>query len=125
MFAGGSELSVVCAAAMPQFGIEACVVAAFANAGDLASETRVVFGFGPGGKLALPQAIALPELSSHELLERSGRTQVLLPIVHGTQPLGVALVSIITLDGALLEDLSDTFAAVLMVNLMRRAAGGA
>jgi hypothetical protein len=59
-------------------------------------------------------------LPSHELLERSGRTHVLFPIVMRAQPLGVALVSIGQLDGALLEGLREAFAAVLMVrNLMR------
>ena len=124
MFSGGKQLSQVCALTMPELGVEACVVAAFSKAGDLASEARVAFGFGPGGKLAVAEPIAIDALPSHELLERSGRTQVLFPILHRAQPLGVALVSLIALDGALLEDLRDTFGAVLMVHSMKRAGVG-
>jgi hypothetical protein len=46
---------------------------------------------------------------------------VLLPVVLRGRPLGAALISVISLDGAMLEDLRDSFAAVLMVNLLNRA----
>jgi hypothetical protein len=82
-----------------------------------------VIGFGPGGKLASTEPIALDALPSHELLERSGRTQLLLPIVHGAEPRGVALISIVSLDSTFLEDLRDAFAAVLVVLAMKAGSG--
>jgi hypothetical protein len=123
MISGFTEVSRVCAAAFPGFGIEACVVAALGRAGDVASEARVVIGFGPGGKIAANEPIALDALPSHELLERSGRTQMLLPIVYRSQPLGAALVSVVTLDAMFLEDLRDAFSTVLMVRAMKAGSG--
>lgn len=123
MITGAAEVSRVCAAALPEFGIEACVVAALSQPGNVKSEARVVIGFGPGGKLASTEPIALDALPSHELLERSGRTQLLLPIVHGSEPRGVALISIVSLDSTFLEDLRDAFAAVLVVLAMKAGSG--
>lgn len=119
MISGTTEVAKVCAAALPAFGIEACVVAALTKPGEVKSEARVVLGFGPGGKLATTEPIALDALPSHELLERSGRTQMLLPILYRSQPLGVALISVVTLDAMFIEDLRDAFSAVLMVRGMK------
>lgn len=124
MFASANDVSRVCAAALPRFGVEACVVAALTKPGDVGGEARVAFGFGPGGKLAVSEPIRLAALPSHELLERSGRTAVLFPIVLQAQPLGAALVSVGHLDGHLIEDLADAFAAVLMVRTLTRAQQG-
>ena len=123
MISGPAEVSRVCATALPEFGIEACVVAALSKPGDVKSDARVVIGFGPGGKLANAEPIALDALPSHELLERSGRTQVLLPILHRSQPLGAALVSVVSLDALFIEDLRDAFSAVLMVRSLKAGSG--
>jgi sigma-B regulation protein RsbU (phosphoserine phosphatase) len=123
MISSATEVSRACAAALPEFGIEACVVAALTKPGDVKSEARAVIGFGPGGKLATSEPIALDALPSHELLERSGRTLMLVPILHRSQPLGAALISVVTLDAMFIEDLRDAFSAVLMVRSMKAGAG--
>ncbi len=123
MFGSASELSRVVASHLPGLGIEACVVAELSADTGPESSARVLFGHGPGGKLASAETIPLRALPAHGLLERSGRTQVLLPIVLRGEPLGVMLVSVVTIDGSLLEELRDTFGAVLGVNSLTRAAG--
>src|SRR5690606_9142684 len=81
MFGSGAELSRVAAMHLPSLGLEACVVAELFEPSKPEAQARVLFGYGPGGKLASQETIALGALLTHSLLERSGRTQILMPIV--------------------------------------------
>jgi DNA-binding LacI/PurR family transcriptional regulator len=121
MFGGGPELSRMVASHLPSLGIEACVVAELCEPSGPESSARVLFGFGPGGKLGAEQTIALRALPLHGLLARGGRAQVLMPIVLGGEPLGAMLASVVSIDGGLLEELGDLFAAALRVNALTRA----
>jgi DNA-binding LacI/PurR family transcriptional regulator len=122
MFGGGPELSRMVASHLPELGIEACVVAELSGPSEPESSARVLFGFGPGGKLAADETIAVGALPAHGLLAHSGRTQVLMPIVLRGEPLGVMLASVVTVDGARLEELRDLFGTALRVNALVRAA---
>jgi DNA-binding LacI/PurR family transcriptional regulator len=124
MLARPEELSNVTADELPELGIEACAVAAFARPGDVAGPMRLLFGFGRGGAKARSETTSLRALPLHPMLERAGRALVVLPVTLETQALGVAIVSVSSVDGTLLEDLRDFLATVLGVCALPKRASG-
>jgi len=77
---------------------------------------QLCYGFAPGKGHPEPEALPLSRLSEHEMLAQN-RTLFMLPIALGTQPLGVAAISVTSqlARSELLEDLRDLFAVVLKV----------
>jgi DNA-binding LacI/PurR family transcriptional regulator len=115
------ELSNVAAEELPGLGIEACVVASFARPDETGGPLRLLFGFGRSGARGRSESLALRGLAVHPLLERASRTLVVLPVTLEDQPLGVAIVSVASVDGAMLEDLRDFLATVLAVCALAKA----
>ena len=113
MFGAADELSQAAAAHLPEFGVSGVIVAALDTPGELDGPARVLMGFGPAGRLARPEATQLKALLHHPLIERLGRTLIVLPVVAEGQALGVALVSARSIDGAALEDFADSLAAIM------------
>jgi len=116
MFGRPSEVSRVMAEHLPGMGVDACVVAALAGKSKDGWHGQLCFGFAPGKGHPEPEALALSRLSEHPLLEQN-RTLFMLPIALGTQPLGVAAISVTSVlaRSELLEDLRELFAIVLKV----------
>jgi hypothetical protein len=112
-------LSAALARHLPRFGIQAVVVAALDSAGDVQGKARVVFGFGMQGKLAQVESIKLAELPLHSFMERSGQTQLFMPITGRGQALGAAIMSATAFDGVVLDDLCDLFAMLIQVSAFR------
>jgi DNA-binding LacI/PurR family transcriptional regulator len=116
MFDKPAAVSRVLAEHLPALGIDACVVAALAPAGERGSLGAVCLGFAAGKGHPEAEAVPLTRLVDHPLVEQ-GRTLFLLPIALGTEPLGVAAFSV-TMQlarGELLEDLRELLAPVLKV----------
>jgi DNA-binding LacI/PurR family transcriptional regulator len=113
MFGGPDELSRVAASSLPELGVEACVVVDLVEPNNLSGGARVYFGFGPNGRLARREPVALELLTSHELVARSGRGLILLPVILRGRALGVALFSVVSVDGDLLEEAADLFGPAL------------
>jgi DNA-binding LacI/PurR family transcriptional regulator len=120
-FRDASQLANVLAAHLPPFGVEACLVAELASSTEPLGEGVLRFGFGPGGQRVQHEPCRLPSLVQHSALANTGHTFFLLPIVLGTKPLGVALLSMAAVDGRLLEDLRDLFGGLLSVSALSRA----
>jgi DNA-binding LacI/PurR family transcriptional regulator len=116
MFGRPSAVSRALAEHLPGLGVDACAVAALAGKSSDGWLGQLVYGFAPGQGHPEPEAMALARLSEHPLLEQS-RTLFMLPIALGTQPLGVAAISVTSLlvRSELLEDLRELFAIVLKV----------
>lgn len=113
MFGSPEEVSRAAAASLPAFGVEACVVAGLNQPGDVSAGARVQFGFGPQGRIARREPVALAALTSHELVARSGRTLIMMPVVLRARALGVALFSVLSIDGDFLEEAADAFGPAL------------
>jgi DNA-binding LacI/PurR family transcriptional regulator len=123
MFDSLPALAEVAAEELSTLGIETALLAELSPSGDPNHPARVVFGFGPSGRRAGGEEIALRSLPHHPLFERSGRALALLPVVLDRRPLGALLISVSTLDGALFEDLREFFSTVLGVSQLRRKTG--
>jgi hypothetical protein len=123
MLGDPSALALAASEELPRLGVEACVVAGLQDGPDPNRDARVLFGFGPGGRRAGGEVIALRSLPAHPLFQRSPRLRVLLPIISDGQPLGAALFALSALDGVLLEELGDLLGTVLRVSSLVRARG--
>ena len=115
MLARPEELSNVAAEELPGLGIEACVVASFTRPEETGGPLRLLFGFGRSGARGKSETLSLRALPVHPLLERASRTLVALPVTLENEPLGLAIVSVVAVDGTMLEDLRDFLATVLAV----------
>jgi DNA-binding LacI/PurR family transcriptional regulator len=93
LFSGSADLSRVAAERLPDFGIDACVVAAFTEPGDPTSPARVLCGFGSRAQISGSEALPVRHLPRHPVFDNAGRVQVALPLVAFGQALGVAIVS--------------------------------
>jgi DNA-binding LacI/PurR family transcriptional regulator len=115
MFGSPSAISRALAEHLPSMGVEACVVAVLLK-GVPGFLGRVCYGFAPGKGHPEPEALPLGRIPEHPLVE-TGRTLFLLPIVLGSEPLGVAAFSVTTqlAKSELLEDLRELFSIVLKV----------
>jgi len=122
MFDDPRLIADVAAEELPPFGIEAMLVTELDAPHDVTRPGRVVFGFGPGGRRAGGEEIWPRALPFHPLLERSRRALVLLPVALRDRPLGVALLSVSTVNGTLFEDLREFLGAVLAVGALKRSA---
>lgn len=91
LFSGPAELSRVAAERLPDFGIDACVVASLDEPGKLTGGARLTFGFGPGARIQAVEPAVLSLLPKHPLLENGGRAVVALPLEAGGQAVGVAV----------------------------------
>lgn len=123
MFGSAAEVSRALAEHLPGLGVDACVVAAIARNGnkDAAKQPgEVRFGFAPSKGHPDLEVLPLARLTEHPLV-RASRTLFLLPITHGSEPLGVAAFSVTTqlARSDLLEDLRELFSTVLKVSQTR------
>ncbi len=116
MFGKPSAVSRALAEHLPSLGVDACVVAALAGKSSEGWLGQLYFGFAPGKGHPEPEALPLARLSEHEMLAQH-RTLFMLPIALGTQPLGVAAISVTSqlARSELLEDLRELFGVVLKV----------
>jgi len=116
MFGKPSAVSRALAEHLPGLGVDACVVAALAGKAEQGWLGQVCYGFAPGQGHPEPEALALASLADHELLQKN-RTLFMLPIALGSQPLGVAAISVTAqlASSDLIEDLRELFAVVLKV----------
>jgi DNA-binding LacI/PurR family transcriptional regulator len=89
LFSGAAELSRVLAERLPDFGIDAGVVVGFDEPDNAAGNARLLFGFGPGARIAAVEATSLPLVPKHPLLASGGRV-VALPLEAGGRAVGVA-----------------------------------
>jgi phosphoserine phosphatase RsbU/P len=93
LFSSTAELSRVAAERLPDFGVDACVVATFDRPGDSGGQARILFGFGPRTQLAESEVTPARLLLRHPVFDNAGRVQVALPLVAFGQALGIAIVS--------------------------------
>jgi DNA-binding LacI/PurR family transcriptional regulator len=121
MFESPAAVSRALGEHLPPLGVEACVVAALLP-GEPGFLGRVRCGFGPGKGHPEQEALPLGRLSEHPLVEAS-RTLFLLPLVLGSEPLGVAAFSVTAqlAKSELLEDLRELLSIVLKVMQSRHA----
>lgn len=121
LFADPANLSHAAAEQLPQLGVEACAVARISDPSRADPDVKVQIGFGPGGRRAGGETIPLSSLVSHGLLARSARTRVLMPLIVSGEPVGVVMLAVSSLDGAMLEQLRDLFGVVLKVAALGRS----
>ncbi len=117
LFVNPEALGDVAAEELSPAGIEAGLLAEL-EPGD--TTARVLFGYGPGGRRAGSENVEPRSLPCHPLFERSGRALVMLPVVLGAEPRGVALLSVTSLDGMLFEDLAEFFGSLLGIDRLKR-----
>jgi hypothetical protein len=116
MFGSPLAVSRVLAEHLPALGVDACVVAALAPAGERGLVGEVCLGFAPGKGHPDAETILLTRLVDHPLVEQA-RTLFLLPVALGSEPLGVVALSVTMplARGELLEGLRELLAPVLKV----------
>ncbi len=115
MFGASSGLSRVLADHLPAIGVEACIVAALETPDEVDSGARMMFGFGPNGKLAGTDKFSMKSLPTAQLLGRSGRPLVLLPLVFDGQAIGATIMAIRILNGGILDELMELFGVAAKV----------
>lgn len=115
MFGAATGLSRSLADHLPDMGVEACLVAAFAEPDEVNSEASIVFGFSPDGSIASPSRCSIKTLPNSPLLGRSGRPQVLLPLVFDGEAIGATVMSVRELNGDILEELMELFAVAAKI----------
>lgn len=120
LFSGPAELSRVVAERLPDFGIDACVVAALDEPGNPAGDARLLFGFGPGARIAAVESTSLALLPKHPLLENGGRA-VALPLDAGGRAVGVAMLCLTKAPEHELEALREFLGTA--VDLLARPGG--
>lgn len=120
MFKSPTGVSEALAEYLPELGINACVVAALVDPGAPERTGQVCLGFAQDKGHPEQQVLPLLRLSEHSLVE-SARTLFLMPIALGTEPLGVAAVSVTgqQTTSELFEDLRVLLATVLKVMQLR------
>ena len=121
LFSGPAELSRVVAERLPDFGIDACAVAALDEPGNPRSGAQLLFGFGPRARVLAVEPTLLSLLPQHPLLENGGRVIVALPLEAGGQALGLACVCATKAPEHELEELREFLSTAL--DLQRRARG--
>lgn len=116
MFEGAAAVSRVLAERLPALGVDACVAAALNDGAGDEQSGSICLGFAPGQGPPLRQQLPLWRLPEHPYVQQA-RTLFLLPVALGTEPLGVAVISV-TLQlahGELIEDLRELLGPVLKV----------
>lgn len=121
LFAEPARLSQVAAETLPEFGLEACVVAALERPSAPAAGARLVFGFGPRDRVLERTTLQLADLPRHPAFAHTGRMLVGLPLVAQGQSIGVALVATSKPDDAI-EQLGEFLGAAL--DTWRRVSNG-
>jgi hypothetical protein len=116
LFQGPAKLSEAAAERFPELGVEACVAARFAKSGDPASQASLLFGFGPGARVASRQPVRLAELPLHSALGRAGSVRVLLPLVVRGKPSGVAVMAVSASPDHRIEELRDFLGTLLEIS---------
>lgn len=114
MFDAPAAVSRALAEHLPALGIDACVVAALAGKSADGWRGEICYGFAPGQGHPQAQTLPLARLCDHELLAQR-RTLFLLPITLGAEPLGAAVVSVVSPQASseLLDDLREQLAVAL------------
>jgi hypothetical protein len=114
------ELSDASAELLRPLGLEACVVAELVDPAHPKGKMVGRFGFGGGEQRVRDMPLDGETLFSHRLFDTSHQALVLLPLVNGHRPLGVALLAIAHLDGEMLVELRQLFEMVIRVNALAR-----
>ena len=120
MLSEGDALSRVAAAHLPSLGVEACVVASFAEPGRSDAECRVVLGFdGPRlfqDHVRFPARSLVPEGT----IDLRRRSAVVMPITFGAEALGFAVFAYGSSHGLAYEQLREIFSTVVKGGLLAR-----
>lgn len=114
------ELSEASAELLRPLGLEACVVAELVDPARPKGTLIGRFGFGAADQRVRDLVLESETLLSHPLFDTSHQALVLLPLVNGDRPIGIALVAIAHLDGEMLVELRQLFEMVLRVNALAR-----
>jgi hypothetical protein len=113
LFADAERRSALAAERLPDFGVEACVVAALARPDASGNDARLILGFGPRGRLTDETPTRLGMLPTHPLFANTGRTLVALPLTTSGQALGLTVVALSKAPDAELEALREFLSSVL------------
>ena len=120
MLSGGDTLSRVAAAHLPSLGVEACLVAVFAEPGRTDAECRVVLGFdGPRvfqDYVRFPASSLVPDGS----IDLRRHSAVVMPITFGAEALGFAVFAYGSSHGLAYEHLREVFSTVVKGGLLGR-----
>lgn len=120
-FGGSSDLSRLAAERLPALGVDACVVAVFPTPGQPSAQARIAFGLGGGVERATSEIVPVQNLPRYVAF--GSHAQIVLPVVLGERPLGVAVLSVAAVDGSLFEDLRHLFGTMLGAATPRAGAG--
>jgi DNA-binding LacI/PurR family transcriptional regulator len=113
LFSGPAELSRVAAERLPDFGVDACLVAAFERPGDSAGSANVLLGFGPRVHVSASETTPARLLPRHSVFDNAGRVLVALPLVAFGQALGLAIVSTSRVPDHTLEEVREFLSGAL------------
>lgn len=119
LFSGPAELSRVVAERLPDFGIEACVVAGLDEPGNAGGGAQFLFGFGAGARILASEPTPLASVPQHPLLANGGRVVVALPLEARARAVGVAMLCLAKGPEHELEWLREYLGAAL--DVLRRA----
>jgi DNA-binding LacI/PurR family transcriptional regulator len=118
MFGDPTKLASVLQRPLLALGMDACVVAALDELGNVDGGATVLLAVGSGPPRS-GERTELWALPHHPVLHRMGRALVLLPICIDRQPAGAAIVAPNRIDGRVLEDLRAWFETLVHVARLR------
>jgi DNA-binding LacI/PurR family transcriptional regulator len=120
LFTDAARRSAVAAETLPEFGVEACVVATLTRPDPAGNDSRLLLGFGPRDRVADEIPTRLGLLSNHPVFVNAGRTLVALPLTSGGKALGAAVVAMTKVPDMELEGLREFLSTAL--DTLRQAA---
>lgn len=123
MFGDPTRLAAALQKPLFALGIDACVLAALDEPGNVEGEATVLLALGSGPPRS-GETTELWALPHHPVLHRMGRALVLLPVCIDQAPAGAAVVAPNRIDGRVLEDLRAWFETVVRVARLRAGAAG-
>jgi hypothetical protein len=120
MLSEGDDLSKVAAAQLPSLGVEACVVAVFAEPARSDAECRIVLGF--DGPRVFHDHVRFPAYSlvPPGTIDLRRRSAVVMPLTFGAEALGFALFAYGSSHGLAYEQLREIFSTVAKGGLVAR-----
>jgi DNA-binding LacI/PurR family transcriptional regulator len=120
MLSEGDSLSKLAAAHLPALGVEACVVAAFAEPGQSDGPCQMILGF--DGPRVFHDRVRFPATSlvPPGTIDLQGRSVVVMPIVFGAETLGFGVFACGSSHGLVYEQLREVFGTVVKGGLLAR-----
>jgi DNA-binding LacI/PurR family transcriptional regulator len=124
MFGPQAHLSTALAEMLPDFGLDECAVCEFVEHEPGARQRTLKLAFGFDGGTLQPQMATFDarELTPPRFEHLRGRSVCVLPLISGSELLGIAVVPASSRDGAFYETLAELFGTVLKVLELRRLA---